>query len=220
VSADVFAENRRLGRADVVAGIKAPLLQKGPLSLHPRAFEVSTSNSPIPKPHEGYKTCGPSAHSEQVGIEFFVEHLRPQRDQHGRAKFENSALLRSRWATGLVHTVSKTAVGLERPYVLVHVPSGEAFVAIVVLGPCILGWPLRMLTVSTDEFLLAWVHPLPSTGLTPLFASDPCPVTRSHSKRVACCCRVPVMVEVVGAYCPGGTFIRCRPVICLQDNRH
>ena len=73
------------------------------------------------------------------------------------------------WATGLVHTVREEAVGLDSPSVLVNTITGNASVAVVAIGPCILAWPLRAQR-HLEEVVLTWVT---EARLEELFISDP-----------------------------------------------
>ena len=195
IDAEMFADSMRLPRATVTAGTVARL-SRGQFALGQAAFQVSLRGSPIPRPQTGYKTCAPAGHSKQVGIELLMANLIPKRRPGGQAFFENAILVRRCWAAGLVHTVAEQATNLQQPAVLVDANLGCAFLAVVVLGPCILGWPLYAL--EGREAALALVPRLPAAGLAPLFVADPYLATErvNHSFHP---CWLPGFSEIPGA---------------------
>ena len=65
-------------------------------------------------------------------------------------------------------TIAETAIDQQVANVLVDHASGCAFVAVVTIGPCILGYPLRVLGGS-DVFLV-WAE---KARLVEIFLSDP-----------------------------------------------
>ena len=127
------------------------------------------SAPPIPRPVPGYKTCGPAAHTKQVGWEILLERLEFEHTAAG-VVLKNPEVVQCTWSAGLVHTVAETAVDLQNPYVLVHIPSGTAFVAVVVLGPVVLGAQLHASRISGATSLF-WPDNIGE--LVPIIVSDP-----------------------------------------------
>ena len=81
------------------------------------------------------------------------------------------------WTSGLVRAVSEEALRLERPAVLAHTDTGNAFVAVAILGPCILGWPLRAESLFDGTVVLSWID-AGVPHLEDIFISDPFPAER------------------------------------------
>jgi hypothetical protein len=119
----------------------------------------------IPKPIPGQKTCTAAAHSQQVALEecLLACELLPC------GKFQDTMAITMSWASGLVHTVEQTAVGVLEPTVLVAETTGCAYLVVLSLGRCVLGWPLRVL--NTEKLLLAMVHPI--QNLVPIVLTSP-----------------------------------------------
>ena len=133
-------------------------------SLGKRTFGP-THRTQFKKPQQGQKTCGASAHSQQVAYEECLLALEIHPDGH----FVDLAPITRSWAAGLVHTVAEKAIDLDSPVVLADVRSGQAFLAIVQLSRCVMGWPLEVLCVDSGVFGLC-----PLLQLHPLIITDPC----------------------------------------------
>ncbi len=80
------------------------------------------------------------------------------------------------WVPGLVNTVREDAVGLQSPAILADSLTGHAFVALLTLGPCVLGWPLRTQR-SGEDTLLTWID---DAVPEELFISDPFIATSAY----------------------------------------
>ena len=124
-----------------------------------------TNKTKIEKPQPGHKTCGAAAHSQQVAYEECLLALEMHPDGH----FVDLAPITQSWAAGLVHTVCETAIDLDSPVVLADVRSGQAFLAVLQLSRCVMGWPLKMLCRGPGVFGL-----MPLLYLHPLIITEPC----------------------------------------------
>ena len=133
-------------------------------SLGKRAFGP-THKTRIKKPQPGHKTCGAAAHSQQVAYEECLLTL----DIHPDGHFVDLAPITQSWAAGLVRTVAATAIDLDSPVVLADMRAGQAFLAVLQLSRCVMGWPLRVLCEDHGVFGL-----LPLHHLHPLIITDPC----------------------------------------------
>ena len=163
----------RLTRAELVDGLHTSVAPgKSQLANGPFKVDVHRHN-PVARPVRGYKTCGPSAHSKQTGLEILLGKLIPRRAAVGSASFDNIDILSKSWAAGLVHTVSETARHLDRPTVLINEACGSFHLAVLSLGRIILGWPLT----SVSDSALACNQQLQPGGLEPILLTDPCPYT-------------------------------------------
>ena len=124
-----------------------------------------TDKTQIKKPEQGHKTCGASAHSQQVAYEECLLQLEIHPDGH----FVDLAPITRSWAAGLVHTVAATALDLDSPVVLADVRSGQCFLAVLQLSRCVMGWPLIVLCEDPGVFGLTTL-----LDLHPLIITDPC----------------------------------------------
>ena len=124
-----------------------------------------TPKTLIAKPVPGHKTCGAAAHSQQVAYEECLLALEMHPDGH----FVDLAPITQSWAAGLVHTVCETAIDLDSPVVLADVRSGQAFLAVLQLSRCVMGWPLEVLCRDSGVFGLMPLH-----YLHPLIITEPC----------------------------------------------
>ena len=124
-----------------------------------------TDKTQIKKPEQGHKTCGASAHSQQVAYEECLLQLEIHPDGH----FVDLAPITRSWAAGLVHTVAATALDLDSPVVLADVRAGQCFLAVLQLSRCVMGWPLKVLCEDPGVFGLATLF-----DLHPLIITDPC----------------------------------------------
>jgi hypothetical protein len=171
---DKYEEQMRLPQAVITNGMCASLLP-GKMQLAPKAFRCKPNAvSPVPRPQSGYKTCKPSAHTQQFGIEFCIRRLTPSR-VNGKAGFSNIDELRRTWAAGLLPIVSDIAVDQGKPIVLVSQSQGCFYLAVLSLGYVILGWPLRL--VHGHEDALELQQNVRPWGLEPLLITNPCPMT-------------------------------------------
>ena len=78
------------------------------------------------------------------------------------------------WATGLISTVREEATQQQVPTVLVEAATGNGYVAILALGPLLLGWPLRS-DLCDDHVVLRWI---PDGKLEQLFLRSPFAVNK------------------------------------------
>lgn len=124
-----------------------------------------THRTRIEKPQQGHKTCGAAAHSQQVAYEECLLALEIHPDGH----FVDLAPITRSWAAGLVHTVADKAIDLDSPVVLADVRSGQAFLAVLQLSRCVMGWPLKVLCEDPGVFGLC-----PLLQLHPLIITEPC----------------------------------------------
>ena len=113
-------------------------------------------------------TMGPAAHSQQVAYE---ECLLATGLCADGSLADVSKLTRS-WATALVTTVGPEARRLNAPSVLAQPESGQAWLVVLSLGRCLLGWPLRVL--SSERRCLGLIA---ANSLDTLIVTDPYPCT-------------------------------------------
>ena len=139
-------------------------LNRDRTSLGKRTFGP-THRTRIQKPQQGHKTCGAAAHSQQVAYEECLLALEIHPDGH----FVDLSPITQSWAAGLVHTVAATAIDLDSPVVLADVRLGQAFLAVLQLSRCVMGWPLKVLCDDPGVFGL-----MPLRHLHPLIITDPC----------------------------------------------
>lgn len=88
---------------------------------------------------------------------------------HPDGHFVDLAPITRSWAAGLVHTVSATAIDLDSPVVLAERRTGQAFLAVLQLSRCVMGWPLEVLCEDPGVFGL-----LPLRRLQTLIITDAC----------------------------------------------
>ena len=124
-----------------------------------------THKTRIDKPQSGHKTCGAAAHSQQVAYEECLLALEIHPDGH----FVDLAPITQSWAAGLVRTVAATAINLDSPVVLADVRAGQAYLAVLQLSRCVMGWPLQVLC---EDLKVLGLSPL--IHLRPLIITDPC----------------------------------------------
>ncbi len=136
-------------------------------SLAQSNFTVTTANTTVPKPQPGSKRCAAAAHSQQVALEECVLSLELTIDN----EIVDLSPVTQSWACSLVHSTAAEAVDLEMPTVLVDECHGVAYLIILSLGRCLLGWPLRV--QCPEKMTLALVYPL--LKLTPLIVTQPYP---------------------------------------------
>ena len=141
VNKDVLEEFAGDQWENILAGVQARVHPERPL-LAKAAYNPGTSCSWLPKPKAGHKTCPPSAHTQQLGMEECLLQW------SGQASQEALAVLTRSWACELVHTVGATAVDLENPTVLASEAKGCAWLITASLGRCLVGWPLEIAAVD------------------------------------------------------------------------
>ena len=133
-------------------------------SLGKRTFGP-TDRTRIEKPQPGHKTCGAAAHSQQFAYEECLLALELHPDGH----FVDLAPITRSWAAGLVHCVAATAIDLDSPVVLAERRTGQAFLVVLQLSRCVMGWPLQILCDDSGVFGL-----LPLLRLQTLIITEPC----------------------------------------------
>lgn len=131
-------------------------------------FRLDLRHPRLPRPSSECKTCGASAHSLQVAFEECL--LAVNLDEHG--KILDTRPITHSWACGLVKTVGATATHLEEPAVIAHIPSGQAFLAILNANRVIFGWPLRVL--SLEHCIMTLICPIRAEQLEPLIIMNAC----------------------------------------------
>ena len=131
---DRHAEWARFRRTDIVAGLHVGL-DRNRRCMAKSAFHVGGSQPLLPVPKRGtYKTCAPSAHSKQIGIEHCISLL----DFDDNGHVVDMVVIQQSWCNALVSCVSETAVGLDAPYVIASARRGCAYLAVLNLGRSIM----------------------------------------------------------------------------------
>ena len=121
-----------------------PFLGQDHTSLGMKAYRTPTSSS-IPKSDAFVPTCAPSAHSQQIGCEEALLACSLNSD----GTFESLTPLEKSWRSQLCECVAHEAKHMQDPYVLVFPETGNAYLIVLNLHRCVMGWPLRILADST-----------------------------------------------------------------------
>ena len=121
-----------------------PLLGRDRTSLAMAAYRTPTRSS-VPKSVNSTPTCGPSAHTQQIGCEEALLACALNSD----GTFEAVTPLEQSWRSRLCEAVGSEAKRLHDPYVLIHQATGNAYLIVLNLHRCVMGWPLRILADVT-----------------------------------------------------------------------
>ena len=118
----------------------------------------------------------PPAHSQQVSYEecLLATPLRPD------GSLGNTHRLTRSWMTALVKTVGQEAVNQQEPTILAHSASGLPYLVCLSMGRCLLGWPLRF--ISVEDGILGLI---PTSPMATLIITDPCPGKGNHDHAFA-----------------------------------
>lgn len=168
VSVDDYASVRGPGKYDDIRS-NLTRLSVDKCSLAMSNFKPNIRQPKLKRPVAGEKTCGASAHSSQVAFEECLLKL----DLDRRGNIVDLRPLTHSWASGLVKTVAATATDLDKPAVLAHPDSGQAWLAIMNASRAILGWPLRI--ESSKECILSLISPVLPDQIETLIITRPCP---------------------------------------------
>lgn len=164
ITADDWESIRGKGGLDEFRSI-LPSWNRTRTGLASGCFRPTDQGSGIPKPTPGQKTCTAAAHSQQVALEQCLLAC----DLLADGKFSDIVAITRSWASGLVHTVQDTAVGVLTPSVLVNETTGCAYLIVLSLGRCVWGWPLRV--HDAGKMLLILQHPI--RALEPIVLTCP-----------------------------------------------
>jgi hypothetical protein len=143
-----------------------PFLNREKAALATKCFNPIRPMPAIAKPTLGQKTCGASAHSQQVALEECL--LRLELGPSGEI-LDLTPLTKS-WTCELVYTVKETAVNVDAPTLIVNMLSGSSWLVVLASSRCLWGWPLRVLG---PERKLCLQHPI--KALDPIVLTEPYP---------------------------------------------